>query len=223
MDACDTGLQLDHDRANPVECLSQVGSGHSGVWVETAAQKQDLVITLLRSLESPQAFISSLLEALLVRVAACKPTWSLQFLQNSVGTCYSCFLVREKRQGKDKYETAMRKNQRRTEVKAGEEKQHGKYLLCMSTREVISANQNFGAGWGELEVCSNGHPDTFSTRQEGQDEVTELWECTPTSLPVSYHGSKAAAVLDDRFLKCLQFVPSTAAISVCVHWWHMGS
>lgn len=138
MDACDTGLQLDHDRANPVDCLSQVGSGHSGVWVETAAQKQDLVITLLRSLESPQAFISSLLEALLVRVAACKPTWSLQFLQNSVGTCYSCFLVREKRQGKDKYETAMRKNQRRTEVKAGEEKQHGKYLLCMSTREVIS-------------------------------------------------------------------------------------
>lgn len=43
-----------------------------------------------------------------------------------------------KRQGKEKYQTAIRKNQRRPEVKAGEKKQHGKYLLCMSTREVIS-------------------------------------------------------------------------------------
>lgn len=54
-------------------------------------------------------------------------------------TCYSCFLVREKRHGKEKYKTAMQKNQRRPEVKAGQEKQqHAKYLLCLSTREVIS-------------------------------------------------------------------------------------
>lgn len=79
-----TRLQLGHDRANPVTLSVYLKwvSGPSEVWVKTAAKKQDLVITPLRTLESPQSFISFLLEALLVKVAACKLTWSLQFLQN---------------------------------------------------------------------------------------------------------------------------------------------
>lgn len=127
-------------------------SDHSGEWAETAAQKQDLVITLLRSLESPQfqSFISSLLEALLVRVAACKPTWSLQYLHNSEGMCYSCFLGREKRPGKEKYKIAIRKNQRRPEVKSWRGKPAWE-LLCMSAREVVSTTllQTRTLGQGE--------------------------------------------------------------------------
>lgn len=43
-----------------------------------------------------------------------------------------------------------------------------------------TANQNFGAGRGELQVSSSVLPDTFSTRQEfwkeGQGEVTMSYE-----------------------------------------------
>lgn len=123
-----------------------------------------------------------------------------------------------KREVLNSHEEKIREGQKR---KTGEEKQHGKCLLHMSTRGVVSTTllRRRTSGRGELEVSSSVHPDTFSTRQEcwkkGQGEVTMSYK---KALPhhslcaiMVVKAGIAAAVLDYGLLKCLQFVHPTAA------------